>query len=176
MHRNELKILDFGLAKSTTMIGAPTASAVADEGTLSIAPQLTNAGTALGTIPYMSPEQARGEKVDVRTDLFSFGVILYEMTTGRRPFAGLTAAVLFDALLNRHPLAPKHLDEGQIKDYPFFLLASVFLLLVAGLLAGVVGVIKYGWQNPGDTIGAAVWLVLALSVVTMIRRESRNPS
>ena len=50
------------------------------------------------------------------------------------------------------------------------------LILVAGLVAGVVGVIKYGWQNPGDTIGALVWLVLALSVVTMIRRESRNPS
>lgn len=109
-HRNEVKILDFGLAKSTTMIGVPTASAVADQVTLSIAPQLTNAGTALGTIPYMSPEQARGEKVDVRTDLFSFGVILYEMTTGRRPFAGPTAAVLFDAILNRHPLAPSILN------------------------------------------------------------------
>jgi serine/threonine protein kinase/Flp pilus assembly protein TadD len=105
-HRNGVKILDFGLAKSTTTIGGRTESAASDEATLSIAPELTSAGTALGTIAYMSPEQARGEKVDVRTDLFSFGVVLYEMTTGRKPFAGPTAAVLFDAILNRQPLAP----------------------------------------------------------------------
>jgi eukaryotic-like serine/threonine-protein kinase len=114
-HRNGVKILDFGLAKSTTMIGGRTESAASDEATLSIAPELTSAGTALGTIAYMSPEQARGEKVDVRTDLFSFGVVLYEMTTGRKPFAGPTAAVLFDAILNRQPLAPPF----RMLPYPY---------------------------------------------------------
>jgi len=101
--RNEVKILDFGLAKTILMIGGRTASAAADEATLSIAPGLTSAGTALGTMAYMSPEQARGQRVDVRTDLFSFGVVLYEMTTGRRPFGGPTVAVVFDAILNRQP-------------------------------------------------------------------------
>ena len=111
-HRNEVKILDFGLAKSTAIMAGQTASALADEATLSIAPQLTIAGTALGTVAYMSPEQARGESVDVRTDLFSFGVVLYEMTTGRRPFDGPTAAVVFDAILNRQPLAPSILNAA----------------------------------------------------------------
>ncbi|HWJ20591.1 MAG TPA: protein kinase, partial [Geobacterales bacterium] len=111
-HRNEVKILDFGLAKSAAIIGGQSASAVADEVTMSIAPQLTIEGAALGTVAYMSPEQARGENVDVRTDLFSFGVVLYEMTTGRRPFNGPTAAVVFDAILNRQPLTPSILNAA----------------------------------------------------------------
>ena len=110
--RNEVKILDFGLAKTILMIGGRTASAAADEATLSIAPGLTSAGTALGTMAYMSPEQARGQRVDVRTDLFSFGVVLYEMTTGRRPFGGPTVAVVFDAILNRQPLVPGILNAA----------------------------------------------------------------
>jgi len=110
-HREEPKILDFGLAKSIIM-GGLNGSAVANEVTLSSDPQLTSPGAALGTMAYMSPEQARGEKVDIRTDLFSFGVVLYEMTTGRRPFIGPTAAVVFDAILNRQPLAPSILNAG----------------------------------------------------------------
>jgi TolB-like protein len=104
--RNQAKILDFGLAKRFAAIGDSAAPSLADANTLSIVLQLTDPGTVLGTINYMSPEQARGEKVDLRTDLFSFGVVLYEMTTGRRPFFGVTQAVVFDAILNRQPLSP----------------------------------------------------------------------
>jgi serine/threonine protein kinase/tetratricopeptide (TPR) repeat protein len=110
--RNEVKILDFGLAKCASLFGEPNVSGVANDVTLSFDSQLASAGTAQGTVAYMSPEQARGEKLDSRTDLFSFGVVLYEMTTGKRPFVGPTAAVIFDAILNRQPLAPGMLNAS----------------------------------------------------------------
>jgi serine/threonine protein kinase/tetratricopeptide (TPR) repeat protein len=109
-HRDEPKVLDFGLAAS--VMAGINGSAVGNEPTLTIVPQLTSPGTAVGTMSYMSPEQARGEKVDVASDLFSFGVVLYEMTTGRRPFMGPTVAVVFDAILNRQPLSPCILNAG----------------------------------------------------------------
>src|SRR5215472_1256661 len=110
------KILDFGLAKLTVGAGqasprAPQGTAAQDAPTVSIDPeQLTSPGTALGTVAYMSPEQARGELVDVRTDLFSFGAVLYETATGRRPFEGPTTAVIFTEILTRAPVSPISLN------------------------------------------------------------------
>jgi tetratricopeptide (TPR) repeat protein/tRNA A-37 threonylcarbamoyl transferase component Bud32 len=98
--REQAKILDFGLAKLTL----PDVASSSDP-TLSMSIQLTHTGAAIGTVAYMSPEQARGETLDVRTDLFSFGVLLYEMATGKQAFAGPTWAVTVHAILGQAPLS-----------------------------------------------------------------------
>src|SRR6266481_1120352 len=105
--RGDAKILDFGLVKLAPASGALNLSAMP---TASEQEQLTRLGTAIGTITYMSPEQVRGEELDARTDLFSFGVVLYEMVTGVLPFRGETFGVIAEAILNRSPVAPARLN------------------------------------------------------------------
>jgi Tol biopolymer transport system component/predicted Ser/Thr protein kinase len=110
--RGQTKILDFGLAKLTPQSNRVVEGTAGATRTSISVDQLTTPGTAMGTISYMSPEQARGEALDHRTDLFSFGVMLYEMATGRQPFSGTTSAVIFEAILNKLPLSPVQLNPG----------------------------------------------------------------
>src|SRR5947208_2249650 len=102
--RGQAKVLDFGLAKLAPARVAAESAGLSAMPTLSGQDLLTSPGLAIGTITYMSPEQVRGEELDTRTDLFSFGLALYEMATGRPAFSGNTSGVIFEAILNRAPV------------------------------------------------------------------------
>ena len=107
--RGQTKVLDFGLAKlaadnrAAALAPEENAPTLKDE-------HLTEPGTAIGTVAYMSPEQARGENLDAQSDLFSFGVVLYEMATGRQAFTGRTTAVIFNEILNKTPTPPARVN------------------------------------------------------------------
>jgi len=114
--RGQLKILDFGLAKISRDEFAQGASSAQGETVVS-SNELTSPGSAVGTVSYMSPEQARGQLVDARTDLFSAGTVLYQMATGMLPFPGDTSAVIFDAILNRDPRPAAELNPSLPADF-----------------------------------------------------------
>ena len=103
--------MDFGLAKLAPEVSAPGTTLGSLEGATT-EEALTSPGVAMGTVAYMSPEQARGEELDARTDLFSFGAVLYEMATGRVAFSGPTSAVIFHAILERTPPVPSGINSN----------------------------------------------------------------
>jgi non-specific serine/threonine protein kinase len=123
--RRQAKILDFGLAKLTENKRGGTADLSVAETRASNPDLLTSPGSTLGTVAYMSPEQARGEEVDARSDIFSFGAVLYEMATGRMAFPGSSSAMTFDAILNRSPAPPTQINKNLPPDFDRIVLKAL---------------------------------------------------
>lgn len=122
----QAKVLDFGLAKlSNALAVSPetTPSSSTNKSTMSRDQTLTSPGTSMGTVAYMSPEQARGYSLDTRSDLFSFGSVLYEMATGSQPFRGQTSAVIFDAIFNHNP-APARVANPDLPEQLDFIISK----------------------------------------------------
>lgn len=117
-----MKIMDFGVAKRIRRVAEPEPKPAP---TVTESLDLTNPGTTVGTVSYMSPEQARGEALDVRTDLFSAGAVLYEMATGQKPYQGATVALVLDAILNRDPKAPSAINPSIPADLDRIILKAL---------------------------------------------------
>jgi serine/threonine protein kinase/Tfp pilus assembly protein PilF len=119
--RSQAKVLDFGLAKMERYGSAAGPAAPSQAETIALGEQLTSPGSAVGTVSYMSPEQARGQLVDARTDLFSLATVLYQMATRTLPFQGDTSAVVFDAILNREPIPVSKVNPSVPVEFTRFL-------------------------------------------------------
>ncbi len=119
--RGTIKVLDFGVAKlSQAARGAGDL-----DSTVAPSDQLTSMGTTIGTVSYMSPEQARGQEIDARSDVFSAGVVLYEMATGQLPFQGATVATIFEGLLTKQPQAPSAIKAGVPRELDHIILKAL---------------------------------------------------